>query len=242
MLVRGFLYLTGGFSWAVLAAALVYDTRLVAPCGDAFYPWVFFMTTETRGFRGGDTRGSGDGRAAPGGRRYGGGRPDGRSDGGRSSDGRGGGGFGNRSPMGERRGGERSGDSARRPSSHRNVDISTQVYTGTVKWLDFTRGFGFIKPDMPEASGNDGDLFVHISCLSADLLALLRDLYADGRPFTDVTVQCQKATPRPAAIGQQSGRGSSDKPYAVNVVLASSAEEGESEDYSEADEDDDFDN
>ncbi|WP_137387831.1 cold-shock protein [Rhodoligotrophos defluvii] len=42
--------------------------------------------------------------------------------------------------------------------------------TGTVKWFNATKGFGFIEPD-----GGGKDVFVHISAVEAAGLGTLRD-------------------------------------------------------------------
>jgi CspA family cold shock protein len=45
-----------------------------------------------------------------------------------------------------------------------------QRLTGTVKWFNTQKGFGFIKPD-----GQDRDIFVHITALQASGLDRLND-------------------------------------------------------------------
>jgi cold shock protein len=50
-----------------------------------------------------------------------------------------------------------STDSASAPSVH-----SDQVYAGTVKWFDMTRGFGFVVADDPQV----GDILLHFSVLN----------------------------------------------------------------------------
>ena len=42
--------------------------------------------------------------------------------------------------------------------------------TGTVKWFNATKGFGFIQPD-----GGDKDVFVHISAVERDGLSNLNE-------------------------------------------------------------------
>jgi CspA family cold shock protein len=48
--------------------------------------------------------------------------------------------------------------------------MSTQRLSGTVKWFNQQKGFGFIRPD-----GQDKDVFVHITALQAAGLSHLND-------------------------------------------------------------------
>ncbi len=50
------------------------------------------------------------------------------------------------------------------------LHMSTQRLSGTVKWFNTQKGFGFIKPD-----GQDKDVFVHITALQAAGLSHLND-------------------------------------------------------------------
>lgn len=47
---------------------------------------------------------------------------------------------------------------------------SSERLTGTVKWFNTQKGYGFIKPD-----GQDRDIFVHISALQQSGLDRLND-------------------------------------------------------------------
>ena len=44
--------------------------------------------------------------------------------------------------------------------------FSTEKRTGTVKWFNTTKGFGFITPD--DISSGDGDVFVHQTSIHAE--------------------------------------------------------------------------
>jgi len=87
-------------------------------------------------------------------------------------------GGGERRPFdgGERRsfeGGERrSFDGERRAPSgpRRSFDGPVSEMTGTVKWFNSTKGFGFISPD-----GGERDVFVHIKALERSGLAELNE-------------------------------------------------------------------
>jgi CspA family cold shock protein len=48
--------------------------------------------------------------------------------------------------------------------------MSQERYTGTVKWFNASKGFGFITPD---ESGND--IFVHFSAIQTDGYASLEE-------------------------------------------------------------------
>ncbi|MFO0500091.1 MAG: cold-shock protein [Pseudomonadota bacterium] len=48
--------------------------------------------------------------------------------------------------------------------------MSNERLTGTVKWFNTTKGFGFIQPD-----GQDKDVFVHISSVQKSGLQGLND-------------------------------------------------------------------
>lgn len=48
--------------------------------------------------------------------------------------------------------------------------MTTERLTGTVKWFNTQKGYGFIKPD-----GQDRDIFVHISALQSSGLDRLND-------------------------------------------------------------------
>jgi CspA family cold shock protein len=52
----------------------------------------------------------------------------------------------------------------------RRIEESTRMATGTVKWFNATKGFGFI---MPEGGGKD--VFVHITAVQAAGLKGLND-------------------------------------------------------------------
>jgi CspA family cold shock protein len=58
------------------------------------------------------------------------------------------------------------GTSARSDTTRRNITMAT----GTVKWFNTTKGFGFIAPD-----GGKKDVFVHISAVERSGLTGLRD-------------------------------------------------------------------
>ncbi len=47
-------------------------------------------------------------------------------------------------------------------------------HTGTVKWFNSTKGFGFIKPDDQNVNGGS-DVFVHINDLNSSGLNSLED-------------------------------------------------------------------
>jgi CspA family cold shock protein len=55
----------------------------------------------------------------------------------------------------------------------------TEVATGTVKWFNATKGYGFIEPD----SGGGKDVFVHISAVEK---AGLNDLREGAKVTYDV--------------------------------------------------------
>lgn len=59
------------------------------------------------------------------------------------------------------------------------------MYTGTVKWFNPTKGFGFI---VPEEGGKD--VFVHITAVQA---AGLRDLKESQRVSYDIVTERGKA-------------------------------------------------
>ncbi|AYN87041.1 MULTISPECIES: cold-shock protein [Commensalibacter] len=59
------------------------------------------------------------------------------------------------------------------------------MYTGTVKWFNPTKGFGFI---VPEEGGKD--VFVHITAVQA---AGLRDLKENQRVSYDIVTERGKA-------------------------------------------------
>lgn len=48
--------------------------------------------------------------------------------------------------------------------------MTNERLTGTVKWFNNQKGYGFIKPD-----GQDKDVFVHISAIQASGLERLTD-------------------------------------------------------------------
>lgn len=50
------------------------------------------------------------------------------------------------------------------------MEDDTTMQTGTVKWFNATKGYGFIQPDTGEK-----DVFVHISAVEQAGLAGLRD-------------------------------------------------------------------
>lgn len=68
------------------------------------------------------------------------------------------------------------------------------MVTGTVKWFDKTKGFGFISP-------NDGskDVFVHISAVQDSGL----DTLAEGQ-VVDIEVEMSKKGPQVTKISVQS--------------------------------------
>jgi CspA family cold shock protein len=69
------------------------------------------------------------------------------------------------------------------------------VATGTVKWFNETKGYGFITPD---AGGND--VFVHISAVER---AGMRSL-AEGQKIT-FELEPDRKTGRSAAVNLQAG-------------------------------------
>jgi cold shock protein len=52
----------------------------------------------------------------------------------------------------------------------RDPDKEAQMATGTVKWFNTTKGFGFIQPD-----GGGQDVFVHVSAVQRAGLQELHD-------------------------------------------------------------------
>src|SRR5690348_15379805 len=71
-----------------------------------------------------------------------------------------------------------------------------QTQTGTVKWVSFGKGYGFIKPDDSDAS----DFFVHISAVEG---AGLERLEQDDRVTYELV---QSRDGRPKAMNLQLGR------------------------------------
>ena len=52
------------------------------------------------------------------------------------------------------------------PALARFLSDSTQMYTGTVKWFDAKKGFGFIVPD--DGSDLEDDVFCHQTTIHAE--------------------------------------------------------------------------
>jgi len=69
---------------------------------------------------------------------------------------------------------------ARHPAAKRKMH---QMSSGTVKWFNADKGYGFIQPD----EGND-DLFVHFSAINAEGYKTLED----GQAVTFEVTQGQK--------------------------------------------------
>ena len=46
------------------------------------------------------------------------------------------------------------------------MEAAEKVFTGTVKWFDNKKGYGFITLDPGQA--RDGDVFVHWTCINSD--------------------------------------------------------------------------
>lgn len=67
--------------------------------------------------------------------------------------------------------------------------------TGTVKWFDAGRGFGFIQPDDGSA-----DVFVHIAALERAGIRALKD----GQKFTLNSCRIVKQAKTPPAIFRRS--------------------------------------
>jgi cold shock protein len=82
------------------------------------------------------------------------------------------------------------------------MDDNTQRQTGSVKWFDTTKGFGFIAPDEGQ-----GDVFVHVTNLNG----------VDSNQLQENT--------RVEFTVEQGDKGL----QAVNVILAESAEVAEPE-------------
>jgi len=62
------------------------------------------------------------------------------------------------------------GTSARNPARGPNSLKDTTMLTGTVKWFNATKGYGFIQPDNGEK-----DVFVHISAVEQAGMSSLSD-------------------------------------------------------------------